>query len=155
MLNMTRHFGNPEKNFKSINVAGTNGKGTVTLKCARSLENAGFKTGLFISPHITCFRERITVNQEKISEEDVAKYSRMIFEAIEEKSFNVTFFEIITMIGLLHFSEQKVDYAVLECGIGGRLDATNIIEKPVCCAIASIGFDHMEVLGDTLELIAE
>lgn len=78
----------------------------------------------------------------------------MIFEAIEAHKFDVTFFEIVTMICFLQFAEKKVDYAVLECGMGGRLDATNVIEKPKACAITSIGYDHMEVLGSTLELIA-
>lgn len=77
-----------------------------------------------------------------------------MFDAIEREKFDVTFFEIVTMIGFLHFAEKQVDYAVIECGMGGRLDATNVIKKPEVCAIASIGYDHMEVLGSTLEAIA-
>ena len=84
----------------------------------------------------------------------MVKHAHAVFEAIDKQGFDVTFFEIVTMIGFLHFADEKVDYAVLECGMGGRLDATNVIEKPVACAIASIGYDHMEVLGSTLELIA-
>ncbi len=79
----------------------------------------------------------------------------MIYDAIEKKGFDVTFFEIVTMVGFLEFAEQKIEYAVLECGMGGRLDATNIVENVVGCAITSIGYDHMEVLGSTLELIAQ
>lgn len=78
----------------------------------------------------------------------------MVFDAIEHKRLDLTFFEIVTMMAFLHFAEKKVDYAVLECGMGGRLDATNIIDKPECCAITSIGFDHVEYLGSTLESIA-
>jgi len=82
------------------------------------------------------------------------KYARMVFEAIESEKLDVTFFEIVTMLAFLEFEAQKVEYAVLECGMGGRLDATNIIEKPEVCAITSIGYDHMEILGSTLEQIA-
>ncbi|CDW75224.1 folylpolyglutamate synthase [Stylonychia lemnae] len=155
MVNLTSCFGNPQNQFKSIHIAGTNGKGTVSIKTARILESAGFKTGLFISPHISSFRERITINQQLISQEDVVKHAESVFETIEKQKLNVTFFEIVTMIALLQFAEQKVDYAVLECGMGGRLDATNVITKPEVCAITSIGFDHMEILGTTLEQIAE
>ena len=154
MKNLATYFGNPENKFKSIHIAGTNGKGTVSLKTARVLEAGGYKTGLFISPHISSFRERITINRDLISKEDVVKHAQKVFEAIEDKKFEVTFFEIVTMIALLEFAEKQVEYAVLECGMGGRLDATNVIERPEACAIASIGFDHMEVLGGTLELIA-
>lgn len=155
MRALAGYFGNPQKMFKTIHVAGTNGKGSVSLKCAKSLERAGYKTGLFTSPHICTFRERITVNSQKISEAKVIKFSQMIFEAVEKHQFDLTFFEVVTMIAFLQFAEERVDYAVLECGLGGRLDATNIIEKPECCAIASIGLDHREVLGDTVELIAQ
>lgn len=154
MRNLAKYFGNPQDTFKSIHVAGTNGKGTVTIKTARTLEHAGFRTGLFISPHISTFRERITVNQEMISQEELVKYAQMIFDAIDKQGFDVTFFEIVTMIAFLQFADKKVDYAVLECGMGGRLDATNVIQRPEACAITSIGYDHMEVLGSTLELIA-
>jgi dihydrofolate synthase/folylpolyglutamate synthase len=106
---------------------------------------------LFISPHISSFRERVSINSEKISQEDLVKYAYMVFEAIETKKFDVTFFEIVTMIAFLQFAEKNVDYAVLECGMGGRLDATNVIERPEVCAITSIGYDHMEILGSTLE----
>ncbi len=155
MQNLSAYFGNPENKFKSIHIAGTNGKGTVSLKTARVLEAAGFKTGLFISPHISSYRERISINRQLISQEAVVKHAEKIFEAIELQKFDVTFFEIVTMIAMLEFAEAEVEYAVLECGMGGRLDATNVIAKPEVCAITSIGFDHMEILGSTLELIAE
>ena len=154
MRSMTSYFGNPENKFKSIHIAGTNGKGSVSLKTVRVLESAGFKAGLFISPHISSFRERITINQQLITEEDVVKHAAKVFEAIEQEKLEVTFFEIVTMIAMLEFAEKQVDYAVLECGLGGRLDATNVIPRPEVCAITSIGYDHMEILGTTLELIA-
>lgn len=94
------------------------------------------------------------MNSELITQEDLVKFATMVFEAIESQRLDVTYFEIVTMIAFLHFEAQKVDYAVLEVGMGGRLDATNIIERPEVCAITSIGFDHMEILGTTLEQIA-
>ena len=154
MKNLATYFGNPENKFKSIHIGGTNGKGTVSLKTARVLEAGGYKTGLFIGPHISSFRERISINCIMISKEDVVHHTQKIFDFIEATNIEVTFFEIVTMIAFLEFAEKQVEYAVLECGLGGRLDATNIIEKPEACAIASIGFDHMEHLGGTLELIA-
>eukprot|EP00347_Sterkiella_histriomuscorum_P015118 403358251 len=155
MIGLANYFGNPQKQFKSIHIAGTNGKGTVSLKTARILEAAGYKTGLFTSPHISSFRERITINQQLISQEDVVRHAQQVFDVIEKEGFDVTFFEVVTMIALLQFAEQKVDYAVLECGMGGRLDATNVVDKPEVCAITSIGFDHIDILGSTLEAIAE
>lgn len=89
-----------------------------------------------------------------MSQEDVVRHAQSIFDAVDKEKFSVTFFEVVTMIALLQFAEQKVEYAVLECGMGGRLDATNVIDKPEVCAITSVGFDHMEVLGSTLEAIA-
>jgi dihydrofolate synthase/folylpolyglutamate synthase len=105
MRNLANHFGNPQNNFKTIHVAGTNGKGTVSIKAARCLEYAGYKTGLFVSPHISTFRERVTINSIKISQEELVRHAKAIFEVIEKKNIDVTFFEIVTMIGFLHFSE--------------------------------------------------
>jgi dihydrofolate synthase / folylpolyglutamate synthase len=135
-------------------VAGTNGKGSVTLKCARVLETLGFKTGMFISPHISSFRERIRINGEMISVQKVVEYTDSIFETIEREKLDVTFFEIVTMIAFLHYRDNAVDYAVIECGLGGRNDATNIIQRVSCAAIASIGKDHEETIGPELSDIA-
>lgn len=101
MRNLAGHFGNPQNKFKTVHVAGTNGKGTVSIKTAKALEHAGYKTGLFISPHISTFRERILVNSEKITQEELVNYAKMVFEAVEQKKMDVTFFEIVTMIAFL------------------------------------------------------
>ena len=154
MRNLAKHFGDPQNKFKTIHVPGTNGKGTVSIKTAATLHASGYKTGLFRSPHISTFRERITINKQMISQEELVKYARMVFEVIASQKLDVTFFEIVTMIAFLQFEAHKVEYAVLECGMGGRLDATNVIERPEVCAITSIGYDHMEILGSTLEQIA-
>lgn len=147
-------FGNPHNTFRSIHVAGTNGKGSVTLKCATVLQTLGFKTGLFISPHISSFRERIRVNGEMITVQQVVDYTDAIFETIEREKLEVTFFEIVTMIAFLHYRDSKVDYAVIECGLGGRNDATNILERVSCATITSIGKDHEETIGPELSDIA-
>jgi dihydrofolate synthase/folylpolyglutamate synthase len=146
MQAMLAKLNNPEKNFRSIHIAGTNGKGSVSTKIAKGLEAAGYKVGLFTSPHISTFRERVQINGECISEEAMTTY----FQAIGSE---LTFFETVTLIAFLHFSAQQVDYAVIETGIGGRKDATNCI-CPELSIITSIGWDHTEILGDTLEAIA-
>ena len=151
-------FGNPQKEFKIIHVAGTNGKGSVSLKVATCLEKAfGQRVGLFTSPHIASFRERFIVNGQLPSKRDVVDACLKVFEMVEkETSLDVRFFEVVTMVGLLLFKQAKVDFIVLECGLGGALDATNIVsaDEVVCSAITSIGYDHMDVLGDSLEEIA-
>jgi dihydrofolate synthase/folylpolyglutamate synthase len=103
MRHLSGYFGNPQDKFKTIHIAGTNGKGTVSLKTARTLQSAGFKTGLFISPHISTFRERVTVNEEKITEEETVRHAQQVFEAIEKEKLSVTFFEVVTMIAFLQF----------------------------------------------------
>ena len=126
MLALSAQFGNPHLSIPCVHIAGTNGKGTVTIKTAAALQKMNLKTGMFISPHISTFRERITINNEMITEEQVVNYSQQVFEKIKNHGLEVTFFEIVTMIAFLQFRDQKVDVAVLECGLGGRLDATNI-----------------------------
>jgi dihydrofolate synthase/folylpolyglutamate synthase len=118
------------------------------------LQTLGFKTGLFISPHISSFRERIKINGEMISAAKVVEYTDVIFETIEREKLDVTFFEIVTMIAFLHYRDNRVDYAVIECGLGGRHDATNIIERVSCTAVCSIGNDHAETIGPELTDIA-
>ncbi|MCB1113166.1 MAG: bifunctional folylpolyglutamate synthase/dihydrofolate synthase [Chlamydiia bacterium] len=129
----------------AIHIAGTNGKGSVSIKIAKGLEASGYKVGLYTSPHIACFRERIQINGKKIPEEAVLK----LLPDHEEGSF----FEITTWLAFRWFCEEQVDYAVIETGLGGRWDATNII-RPILSIITSIGMDHTEILGDTLEKIA-
>lgn len=146
-------LGNPSKGFRSIHVAGTNGKGSVTKKIAVGLESSGKKIGLYTSPHISCFRERIRINGEMILEHDVKRILSKIFSVLETEKIPATFFEITTLLAFVYFSENSVDYAVIETGLGGRLDATNII-FPDLSIITSISYDHTEILGKSLEEIA-
>lgn len=142
---------NPHRTFKSVHVAGTNGKGSTSSLIASSLQEAGYKVGLFTSPHLTDFRERIRVNGKKISEDFVADFvttQKEIWETIQP-----SFFEITTALAFEYFAKQHVDIAVIEVGMGGRLDSTNIIQ-PELCVITSIGNDHAQFLGDTPEKIA-
>lgn len=143
----------PDKNFSSIHVAGTNGKGSVTHKIAMGLQAQGYRVGQYTSPHISSFRERIRINQELISEQNVLNILNEIFRTIEVLNLNPTLFEITTFLALCYFDQEKVDFAVLETGLGGRLDATNII-SPRLSIITSISIDHAEILGDTIEKIA-
>lgn len=151
---LCKQFGHPQNDFKTIHVAGTNGKGSVSLKTARVLQTLGFKTGLFISPHISSFRERIRINGEMISINKVVDFTDEIFAVVDKHKLDVTFFEIVTMIAFLHYRDNAVDYAVIECGLGGRNDATNVIDKVSCAAITSIGNDHAEIIGPELSDIA-
>jgi dihydrofolate synthase/folylpolyglutamate synthase len=137
-----------------IHVAGTNGKGSVALKIAKSLEFAGHKVGLLISPHIASYRERISINGELISEKDVNKHLQKIFHLCNEHSIKATFFEMTTGLSFSYFAERGVDVVVLETGLGGRLDATNVVTRPRLCIVTSIGLEHTAILGDTVELIA-
>ncbi|MEX1013316.1 MAG: Mur ligase family protein [Waddliaceae bacterium] len=145
MWRLADSFDHPENSFRSIHIAGTNGKGSTAHKIAASLTDAGYKTALFTSPHLSCIRERIRINGEMISEETFA---------LLLPDLPGTFFELITMTALRYFAQEKVDYAVIETGLGGRLDATNII-TPVLSIITSIAKDHESILGDSLEQIAK
>lgn len=143
----------PDRNFESIHIAGTNGKGSVSTKIAYTLQKSGYKVGLFTSPHIASFRERIRINGEMISEKSVETLLAPLFKVIEKEQISATFFELTTFLALLYFAQEKIDVAVIETGLGGRLDATNII-TPLLCIITSISLDHQEVLGNTKESIA-
>jgi len=147
---MAKLLGSPEKKLRAIHVAGTNGKGSVCLKIASSL---GSRCGLFTSPHLFCFRERIQIGGQKISEEAVVALINPIFEIAKKEGIALSFFEISTLLAFCYFEKEKVDYAVIEVGLGGRLDATNII-SPILSVITSIGLDHCELLGDSIEKIA-
>lgn len=140
-------LGHPEKAFPSVHIAGTNGKGSVALKVAKALEFSGLKVGLFTSPHLFCYRERIQISSQMISEKDVEDYLSFLNPLIEQIIPSPSFFEITTFLAFCYFRDQKVDIAVIEAGIGGLLDTTNILD-PLVSVITSIGSDHKEILGD-------
>jgi dihydrofolate synthase/folylpolyglutamate synthase len=154
---LLKRLDDPHKAFPSVHVAGTNGKGSVTSMTAKMLHKAGYKVGMFISPYLERFTERIQVNFEEIPQDDLARLTRLVREKVNEMvrdGFNhPTEFEIVTTLGFLYFAEQKVDIAVVEVGLGGRLDSTNVI-TPLVSVITSISFDHVNVLGDSLREIA-
>lgn len=144
-------LGNPEKKIKCVHVAGTNGKGSSSHMLAAILQQAGYKTGLYTSPHLVDFRERIKINGKMIPKTDVVKFVedyKNTFEKIEP-----SFFEWTVGLAFHYFAQQEVDVVIVEVGLGGRLDSTNVI-NPVCCLITNIGMDHMNLLGNTLPLIA-
>lgn len=141
----------PYKNFRSIHIAGTNGKGSVSHMLAAILQTAGYKTGLYTSPHLRDFRERLKINGEMVGEEFVTRFTEGIKTLIEE--IEPSFFEITVAMAFEFFAEEKVDIAIIETGLGGRFDSTNII-TPELSVITNIGWDHMNILGDTLEKIA-
>lgn len=145
------NLGNPQDKFKSILVAGTNGKGSVSAMLASILKEAGHKTGLFTSPHLFKWNERIKINRKDISTRDLKRVTGEIEAAMGK--IGLTPFEIITCVAFKYFAEQKVDLAVLEVGMGGRLDATNVV-TPEVSVITNVDYDHMEYLGDTLEKVA-
>ena len=150
-LKLCEFLGNPHQNFKSIHVAGTNGKGSVSHMMAAVLQTAGYKTGLYTSPHLKDFRERIKVNGEMITENFVTGFTEKIKPLIEE--IEPSFFEITVAMAFEYFMYQKVDIALIEVGLGGRFDSTNVI-TPELSIITNIGWDHMNILGNTLEKIA-
>lgn len=142
---------NPQNNFKSVHVAGTNGKGSVSHMLASVFQEAGYKTGLYTSPHLRDFRERIRINGEMIPEENVMQF----MEAYKDKfeTMDLSFFEMTVGMAFDYFSKEKIDIAIVEVGMGGRLDSTNII-TPELSVITNIDFDHMKFLGDTRAKIA-
>ena len=148
---LDEHFGHPHRQFKTIHVAGTNGKGSCSHTLAAILQSAGYKVGLYTSPHLVDFRERIRINGTPVSEAyviDFVENHRAFFEPLHP-----SFFELTTAMAFNYFAEQQVDVAVIEVGLGGRLDCTNII-RPDLCVITNISFDHVQFLGDTLAKIA-
>ena len=153
-----RRLGNPQEDFKVIHVAGTNGKGSVCTYLSEMLLAQGEKTGLFVSPHLVKMNERIRINGQDISDEDFLDAFHIVLEKVREMEAaglpHPTFFEFLFGMAVTAFSRAGVTYAVLETGLGGRLDATNQVEKPEAVVITSIGYDHMAILGDTLGKIA-
>jgi len=143
--------GNPQKKIKTIHVAGTNGKGSTSHMLAAIFQQCGYKTGLYTSPHLKDFRERIKINGEWIAEDFIVSFVEKMKSISEEIS--PSFFELTVVMALQYFAEQYVDIAIIETGLGGRLDSTNVI-TPELSIITNIGYDHMNILGDTLEKIA-
>lgn len=154
MRSIMEKFGNPQECFDCIQVAGTNGKGSVCAILAEILKTAGFKVGLYTSPHIFEYTERIKINGVEISKKDFGEIVSEVLEKAEENGLDLTEFEIITAVMFLYFSRKNVDIAVIETGLGGRLDATNILKSNICSIITHIDLDHTERLGDTKEKIA-
>jgi dihydrofolate synthase/folylpolyglutamate synthase len=144
-------LGNPEKKFKTIHIAGTNGKGSSSHMLAAIFQKAGYRTGLYTSPHLYDFRERIKVNGEMCKKEFVSSFTNRVKPLIEE--IEPSFFEITVGMAFEYFANESCDIAIIETGLGGRLDSTNVIE-PILSLITNIGWDHMALLGNTLEAIA-
>ena len=150
-IKLSNHLHNPEKKFKSIHVGGTNGKGSTSHMIASVLQEAGYKVGLYTSPHLKSFTERIRINGAEISEQNVIGFLEKNKSFLEENQ--LSFFEMTVGMAFDYFAQEKVDVAVIEVGLGGRLDSTNII-IPEISVITNIGMDHVQILGDTLEKIA-
>ncbi len=158
MERFARELGNPHKSYPIIHVAGTNGKGSTAAMLESMFRAHGYRTGLSTSPHLVRQGERIQVNRSILSEDEILAYTdelSRVAEAIgrEDPELHPSFFEFMTAMAMLHFQRSKVDVAIVEVGLGGRLDATNVVE-PEVAVITSIGMDHCEILGDTLDLIA-
>jgi dihydrofolate synthase / folylpolyglutamate synthase len=151
IIALSEHLNYPEKKFKSIHVAGTNGKGSTSHLIASVLHEAGYKVGLYTSPHLKDFRERIRINGNPISENDVVEFIDSNKEFLENQG--LSFFEMTVGLAFDYFAMQKVDIAIVEVGLGGRLDSTNII-TPLVSVITNIGFDHTQFLGESLQEIA-
>jgi dihydrofolate synthase/folylpolyglutamate synthase len=145
-----RSLGDPQENLKIIHVAGTNGKGSLCAMVSSVLAEAGYKVGTFTSPHLVRFNERIRINGQDIHDDKFAEYM-----AKAKKLGGFSFFETLLIMAYMYFHDEAVDYAVIETGIGGKLDATNVITKPEISVIMAIGFDHMDILGSTIDDITK
>jgi dihydrofolate synthase / folylpolyglutamate synthase len=150
-LELCAALNNPERKFKSIHIAGTNGKGSTSHMLAAILQQAGYKTGLYTSPHLKDFRERIKINGEMVEEQFVTDFVERTKQLTKE--IEPSFFELTVVMAFEYFAQQKVDIAIIETGLGGRLDSTNVI-TPLLSIITNIGYDHMNLLGNTLPEIA-
>ncbi len=158
MQNLCDHLGNPEKELQCIHIAGTNGKGSLAAMTSSILTAAGYKTGLTFSPYVVDFRERFQIDGEMIPPRTLANLTEKVLDAIDaieaEGGEKPVEFEAVTALAFLWFAREKCDLVVLETGLGGRCDATNVVPHKLVAAITKIGYDHMEVLGDTLDKIA-
>ena len=154
MFELARALGDPQKRLRFIHLAGTNGKGSTAAFCESCLRAAGYRVGLYTSPHLVGVRERIQIDRRPISEADFAEGVSVVRGAMDgQKDHEATFFELMTALALWYFEREKVDWVVWETGLGGRLDATNIVQ-PEVCIITNIGLDHQQYLGDSLRNIA-
>lgn len=147
-------LGNPEQKLKFVHIAGTNGKGSTAAMLASVLQSAGYRTGLYTSPHLLRFHERMRVNGEEIDDESLIALTNTVRNAAESMSEMPTGFEIMTAIAFLYFVQKQCDIVSLEVGLGGRMDSTNVIPAPEVCVVANIGLEHTAILGDTVEKIA-
>lgn len=157
MQHLLARLGNPQKELKCVHVAGTNGKGSTCALLASILQRAGYRTGLYTSPHLTDFSERIRIDGAEIPHDEVVRLAQRVLteaEACRAEGFPLTEFELITAMAFLWFREQGCAVCVLETGLGGRCDATNVIESPLLTVLTSISLDHTKILGDTIEQIA-
>ena len=158
MQNLMNHLGNPENDLQCIHIAGTNGKGSLAAMTSAILTAAGYKTGLTISPYVVDFRERFQIGGEMIPPRTLVSLTQKVMDAVDaieaEGGEKPVEFEAVTALALLWFAREKCDLVVLETGLGGRCDATNIVPHKLVAAITKIGYDHMEILGDTLDKIA-
>ena len=158
MQNLMNHLGNPENDLQCIHIAGTNGKGSLAAMTSAILTAAGYKTGLTISPYVVDFRERFQIDGEMIPPRTLVSLTQKVMDAVDaieaEDGEKPVEFEAVTALALLWFAREKCDLVVLETGLGGRCDATNIVPHKLVAAITKIGYDHMEILGDTLDKIA-
>lgn len=150
-IKFCKELGNPQEKFKSVHVGGTNGKGSTSHMLAAVLQSAGYKTGLYTSPHLRDFRERIRIDGEMITEKEVIQFVEDHQQYIEE--LEPSFFEVTIAMAFEHFAINHIDIAIIEVGLGGRLDSTNVIH-PELCVISNIGYDHMDILGNSLNEIA-
>ncbi|MBR3260117.1 MAG: bifunctional folylpolyglutamate synthase/dihydrofolate synthase, partial [Firmicutes bacterium] len=158
MTSLMHELGDPQDDLKCIHVAGTNGKGSVCKYVYEILEAQGYRTGLYTSPFLEVFNERIELDHEFISDEDLQTYTDRVLEKVkvltDRGEDSPTEFEVITAVAFLYFKEKKADYVVLEVGLGGIGDSTNLIKEPLVSVITSISFDHTDRLGNTLAEIA-
>jgi dihydrofolate synthase / folylpolyglutamate synthase len=156
IISLLEQLGNPHQGLRVIHVAGTNGKGSVCKYISSILQKAGYRVGLYLSPHVERFSERIVINDQEVSQEDFAclvSCVRPVVEAMKKQNNAPTFFEIVTALAFLHFKKCSVDYAVVEVGLGGRFDATNVVH-PLVSVITNISLEHTEILGKEVGLIA-
>ena len=149
-----RLINNPQEDLKIIHIAGTNGKGSTCAMLCELLKNTGLNVGLYTSPHILSYCERIKINSKNIEENDLTKLIFKIEKISKENNIQLTEFEILTAVAFLYFKKENVDVVILETGLGGRFDATNIVKKPILTIITSISIDHKDRLGNTIEQIA-
>lgn len=154
MRDFMHALGDPQEKLRYVHIAGTNGKGSACVMAQSILTAAGFRTGLYISPHLDQFNERLSIDGQMISDADLRRLAARVRAAAETLGEEPTDFEMITAMAFCWFEEQRCDLVVLEVGMGGRLDATNVISAPEVCAIMHIGLDHTEFLGDTVEKVA-